>query len=229
MAAPVVTALATAVLTAVLAVPAGGAEPPKAPFGGGVGERASAIWIFPSDDGGSSRDFYFTEVYQGVNNAGPGGVAVVGFGTCSTTDPEDPDAELCRGFGYGHVLAPGEFEVDPLLDTAVLDYQDNEERHYGDVAERHRVTWKALDPVPGAAPFYGAGARGAGAEAKMFKRVAADGEVLGVTFDDAVERSAALARSGAFGANAPFARPGVEVTRHVDSDGRYHLELRRPL
>lgn len=213
-----ISSIIASVALASMALPPGGPAP--ASYGGGYGDRASALWMFPPEAPGAGRDFVFTEVYQGINNSGPAGRAVVGLGVCIDQEYEGVSSEVCRGAGFGHDLVPGEFETSPLQDLAQLDYEDS--------GGRQQVEWRANGGSPEAAPHYATGARGAAADLSTSRGVTAEGWVLGRPVDDTILKAARVARTAGGGgavSNSDFG--GYRVEQTVDGDGRYRVTLYR--
>jgi hypothetical protein len=116
-----VKAATVALLAAVLGLgPAASAAPQPAVTGSGA-ERASGLWVYKPDGDEGVRPFAFAEVFVPTKQDGPG-IAIVGQGACFRLAAGTPDEqETCRGYGIGHRLAPGEFQLSPLLESAVGD------------------------------------------------------------------------------------------------------------
>lgn len=208
------------VVLATMALP--GPTPTPASYGAGYGDRASALWTFPPDAPGAGRDFVFTEVYQGVNNSGPAGRAVVGLGVCIDQEYEGGVAEVCRGVGFGHDLERGEFQTSPLLDLAELDYEDS--------GGHQQVAWRASDPAPAAAPHYATGPRGAAADLSTSRTVTARGTVLGRPVDDSLLRAARVARTGGGGGSVNDSDVGgYRVDISEDRQGHQRITLWRTI
>lgn len=217
--------LLAALMTAVLAVPAEAgeaveaAEDPKA-AALGFGERAQALWRFAWDNDTGSRTFAFAEVFRGARSEDGPGVAVVGLGSCRLDDYGGGQEEICRGGGFAHELAPGEFELDPLLDVATLAYSEG--------GYEQRVSWKATG-LPRATPNHDVGPGGLAGSADVVRDCAAGGELFGIGLDMAPETYANLARGGGGGAGPPrVGSASLRVSPIVHEAGWYELTARFP-
>ena len=213
--------LAAALVTTLMALPAAAADP-QPPAGGafGFGERAQALWRFPAETETAARTFVFAEVFRGARLEDGPGVAVVGLGSCLMYDYGRGLQEVCRGGGFGHELAPGEFEIDPLLAVATLQFSDTR--------YEQRVSWKAHS-LPRATPGYGVGRGGVAGSGQVVRDCAAGGELFDLPLDAASESWASLSRGGGGGAGPQPVNPeGAEVSRGIGGDGRYTLTVRFP-
>ena len=182
------------VIVLVLALLSGPGVAAAAPVdvGGAFGGfRASAMWWFPRDSGGTTQSYAFAEVYQPATTTDGSGIAVIGLGACVQADGGE-DVRLCRGIGFPHELVGGELELGPTLDSARVDYiQDDKAYH---------VIWTATDAVPTVSPSHGRSESAVAVGGKIFRNAVADGTVRGLTLDHAVKRAADLSRGGGFGA-----------------------------
>lgn len=195
-----------------------GAAPLNA--GGGYGERASAYWTFPPEEGGTSRMFVFSEAYQGTNNSGPGAFAVVGLGVCVDYERDGEVSELCRGGGFQQALKPGEFESSPLLDDVRLRFAAG--------GFDHQVQWKSTDPAPNPNPHYGVGTSSGAADMSLQRQASAGGSVYGYAVGEALSKGAVVSRTaGGGGALNASTVDGWTVTRTLDDEGRFEITMER--
>lgn len=178
-------------LGALLALPAEATAAPVDVSGGFGGFRASAQWLFPPESPRSGQTFAFAEVYQSATSTDGGGIAVVGIGVCVFVRDTDTTRE-CRGSGFTHELVAGELELSPTLGSARVDYFEG--------GNGYHLAWEATDQVPTVAPAYGTSESAVVAGGKIVRNAVADGTVIGLALDQAIDRAANLSRGGSFGA-----------------------------
>lgn len=175
------------------------------------------MWRFPAENEGAARTFVFAEVFRGARGEDGPGLAVVGLGSCLMYDYGRGLQEVCRGGGFGHELAPGEFKLDPLLDVATLEFSDT--------GYEQKVSWKAHS-LPRATPQYGVGPGGVAGSGTVVRDCAAGGELFDLPLDAASERYASLGRGGGGGAGPKQVDPeGAAMSRSVDDDGHHSLTV----
>lgn len=193
--------------------------PPSAPGASvGVDQFAEADWIVMQ--GRDRAKMYFALAWRTVSEwAGAMTLGVVGKGKCFVERSKHMTMIGCNAYGRAKELGMDEYEFDPLLRSAAIDY------HFK--GQRQRVSWRGRGRTPHAGADVGGGDGYVQAGAGMAREARATARIFGreMTTGGGWLSFSYLGQGAGAGVHTDYGR-----TLKVAADGSftYRVEVRLP-
>ncbi len=195
-----------------------GALPAAADPGAGAGAEqfAEADWIIMNGNRGT---MYMALAWRMVSDYGLVTVGAVAKGTCDREKSRHMEVITCTASGRGRELGPNQFEFDPAMRSASMNFKLK--------GERQRVDWSGRGRIPHAGGAVQGGDGYAMAGAGMVRGARANAHIFGRHLKTKGWMSFAML--GQTVGAVVFTDYGREVTLRPDGSFTYRVELTRSL